>query len=1064
MIGPSPQKEVKPQKKHKDSASNQLGFRYVWSVRVFPRRLGPNGENTILHISPKFSTVHEHISFQWTLKMYGTPEMQDEAEEEEEEEKEKGGGSEAEGEEGGDDCSFEKGYVAISLYYLDGPMSTVNLKAQVRIAGERRNLDDKQTLLEERNALSVFRGHECELSFKDRAHLTEYIRHKIGLPIRLSLLLEMDVQLFRTDTYLNVLSPTPYHSFLTANYRARIGSKVWRKRSNRKYRARSASDGHSLVAGHKKLDLEKVFIHVMGQENGQTRRCSASGQRNADSLTDDGIGRESGRTDNREKSTDIEHGKSTVEAPPLNDSAEFVTNCRQNKQSNRPSTPSSAGAIPPGPSDLFKKLLVACCDSCERRASLITMAIIANDEEGETKREDTETEAENGETEEDAEEENTFECDEEAKTEMHDTLANMYFNTVVLPEMEYVEDFVDFLIDAELSDLPVLKRACERYLCGELDSVSEQKQRKANEKDRQRYIFFPLYLPVMKSMTLTELCDRYAELENVDKLLEQEEYRNVDKRIRQICGERNLHDLVDECKRFREQCTRVQKVELNKDKMSEKGGEGEAEAKGQQKDKGNLCKNTDKSGTNEMENQQQKNGGNGSTKSMSQKCFQSRTLSAFEIVPVRGCKLSKSSSRRPEFCECCPIPRSGHRVFADSDFIYVFGGYNPFHSPDSTYTDFWRFNRLTHLWQKCEISSSDPTTQLPNSLASFALASSSRPSECFIFGGTGIPFGLAASNELHRIRIDLLGNVHVRTEPKQSCEQRQNTANIRPRGRSGGEAADDAAEQRLMPPRIYGHAMCRREEQSDGKTKEVLYIAGGTTGHVYNMDIWRLERPLGQPRISWVCTPLHRDGLEIGRYRLEMAVHDQMLYTFGGGAPEFCAEFDEILAFNLSTNRFGKVRTLPDPKYGVPIGRKCHALVQKENLAYLIGGCRDAETQQNQNRSHQLIADVWKFDMDTAQWVRMRNNLAKAVFFHSAALTPDDCLFVFGGCTDELSERRCNSLQQMWLQPPSLKYLASISLLGLLNETQIRRINKEGIRLSNVEAFIPRLFLPTSAA
>lgn len=44
---------------------------------------------------------------------------------------------------------------------------------------------------------------------------------------------------------------------------------------------------------------------------------------------------------------------------------------------------------------------------------------------------------------------------------------------MVLPEMEYVEDFVDFLIDAELSDLPVLKRACERYLCGELNTVGE---------------------------------------------------------------------------------------------------------------------------------------------------------------------------------------------------------------------------------------------------------------------------------------------------------------------------------------------------------------------------------------------------------------------------------------------------------------------------------------------------------------------------------------------------------------------------------------------------------------
>lgn len=49
----------------------------------------------------------------------------------------------------------------------------------------------------------------------------------------------------------------------------------------------------------------------------------------------------------------------------------------------------------------------------------------------------------------------------------------MYFNKVVLPEMEYVEDFADFLIDAELNDLPVLKRACERYLCGELNTVKK---------------------------------------------------------------------------------------------------------------------------------------------------------------------------------------------------------------------------------------------------------------------------------------------------------------------------------------------------------------------------------------------------------------------------------------------------------------------------------------------------------------------------------------------------------------------------------------------------------------
>lgn len=38
--------------------------------------------------------------------------------------------------------------------------------------------------------------------------------------------------------------------------------------------------------------------------------------------------------------------------------------------------------------------------------------------------------------------------------------------------MDRVEDFADFLIDAELNSLPVLKRACEGYLCSELCSVS----------------------------------------------------------------------------------------------------------------------------------------------------------------------------------------------------------------------------------------------------------------------------------------------------------------------------------------------------------------------------------------------------------------------------------------------------------------------------------------------------------------------------------------------------------------------------------------------------------------
>lgn len=82
----------------------------------------------------------------------------------------------------------------------------------------------------------ICRAGECELTFTEhRAHLSKYIKDHLGKVIRLSLLLEMDSSLFRTDAYLNAVSPTPIHSFLTANYHARIRSKVWKRNSKQQY-------------------------------------------------------------------------------------------------------------------------------------------------------------------------------------------------------------------------------------------------------------------------------------------------------------------------------------------------------------------------------------------------------------------------------------------------------------------------------------------------------------------------------------------------------------------------------------------------------------------------------------------------------------------------------------------------------------------------------------------------------------------------------------------------------------------------------------------------------------
>lgn len=49
------------------------------------------------------------------------------------------------------------------------------------------------------------------------------------------------------------------------------------------------------------------------------------------------------------------------------------------------------------------------------------------------------------------------------------------------------------------------------------------------------------------------------------------------------------------------------------------------------------------------------------------------------------------------------------------------------------------------------------------------------------------------------------------------------------------------------------------------------------------------------------------NGFETGRYRLEAVLHGQMLLTFGGGAPEFCAEFDEVICAHHHSVNFNSI-------------------------------------------------------------------------------------------------------------------------------------------------------------
>ncbi|WKX91183.1 hypothetical protein Q1695_009763 [Nippostrongylus brasiliensis] len=457
---------------------SRIGFCYEWNTKISMRAVSDE-ESVILIVSPKFATVHDHVSFQWTLKIHGTTGRLNESDDEMEEE-----------------FDSPSDYVAVELYFVDGPISQVDVRAVVRVMQKDAKNESNPEIVEERKTISMQRGQGVEVTGKDRTPISQFLQENVGRIVKVSVMIKMDAKLFDPYTYLDKVSPTPHKSFLTTNYNARVNSKIWRRRSRKK----SVRDENGKMSRKDTVDFEKKFAEVMEQERGRLSEAN----------------------------------RLRVGDPPSRRGSIQTIHSHQQE---------------PDHEHLFKKLLISCCESCERRRNSFLY---------ESRTEDESDDMEDADSSED-EEEKCFECRDSNKEHVHDLLANMYFNKIVLPGMEYVEDFVDFLIDAELNDLPVLKRACERYLCGELNT---KKDLLTSLLLDLLFISIVFQLPVMKSMTLSELSNRTEELSQPDKLMEDEEYKVLDKRVRSL-SDRNLVELIEQCVAFAEQRNRVQVVALN---------------------------------------------------------------------------------------------------------------------------------------------------------------------------------------------------------------------------------------------------------------------------------------------------------------------------------------------------------------------------------------------------------------------------------------------------------------------------------------------------------------------
>lgn len=78
----------------------------------------------------------------------------------------------------------------------------------------------------------------------------------------------------------------------------------------------------------------------------------------------------------------------------------------------------------------------------------------------------------------------------------------------------------------------------------------------------------------------------------------------------------------------------------------------------------------------------------------------------------------------------------------------------------------------------------------------------------------------------------------------------------------------------------------------------------------------------------------------------------------------------------------------------VPAPRRCHGSVQYTDeksgvTSVVISGGYNGDW---------VFSDVWRLDLGTLQWTRLRECfLPCPVYFHSAALTPEGRMYIFGG-------------------------------------------------------------------
>lgn len=346
-----------------------------------------------------------------------------------------------------------------------------------------------------------------------------------------------------------------------------------------------------------------------------------------------------------------------------------------------------------------------------------------------------------------------------------------------------------------------------------------------------------------------------------------------------------------------------------------------------------------------------------------------------------------------------PYPRSGHRIVCDEDNFYSYGGYNPVRSilalngqanvtgvdEDmlALFPDLWKFNYASMKWKRLQVK------EIPFALASNAVLLSGKI--LMVYGGTGVPFHLARSNDLY---ICNLAESDLKFKKVEVTGQ--------------------------VPPPLYGQAVFIKDNY--------FYAIGGTSGFDYFTDIHRLDLVTSKWEEVYIYKGMRNEPT--GRYRHELAVVGDKVYILGGGIGTEACDFEKIPVFDLIQRTWDIVLTVRDSIHGYPSPRQYHSAVNIPGTSsfVMVGGIHGSS----------VLDDAWRFDVPSLKWRNINSlRLCTPVYFHASSVTPSGKMYTFGGVSKNFGNiERVSHVQSAWICIPKLKDICWEAIVdyGLIDE------------------------------